>query len=433
MADANRTGSDFTVHHRTLWPDGTVRWVTGAGRVQLDTLGNPVRAVGISIDTTDHHLLQEQYQQAQKMEAIGRLAGGVAHDFNNLLAAILGSCELLLADVGEDDPHRADINEIQKAGNTAAGLTRQLLAFSRKQIVEPTQLDLNVVVTDMHAMLVRLIREDVTIVMRLAPGEARITADRAQVEQILLNLAVNARDAMPEGGTLTVTTGSAAGCHGDTAGDPAVDAGAYVGLTVTDTGGGMPAEVLARAFEPFFTTKAAGKGTGLGLATVHAIATQGGGRVRVSSTVGSGTCVTVYFPRCDRVGERPGPPLGAPRGRGETVLLVEDADALRHLAVRLLERLGYKVLAASGAEAAMALFDAHVVDLLLTDVVMPGASGLELARRLLERRPSLKVIYISGYTEDVVAHDALARGIGFLHKPFTSAELGRKIHQALQA
>jgi PAS domain S-box-containing protein len=277
MAQAKRSGSDFSLQHRTIWPDGTVRWLSGAGHVHLGERGEPVRAVGITMDVTDRRTLEDQYQQAQKMEAVGRLAGGVAHDFNNLLTIILGYCGLLLADFDPDDQRQADIAEIQKAGVSGAALTRQLLAFSRKEIIEPTLLNLNVVVADMRAMVGRLIGEDVRVVLRLRPGLSLVMADRGQVEQIVLNLAVNARDAMPGGGTLTIETANIDLDESYATARLSLKPGPYVILRVSDTGTGMTPQVLARLFEPFFTTKEAGKGTGLGLVTVHGIAARSGG------------------------------------------------------------------------------------------------------------------------------------------------------------
>jgi PAS domain S-box-containing protein len=435
VGKAMKSGADFSVKHRSIWPDGTVRWLSGAGRVQLGAHGEPVRAVGISIDVTERHTLEEQYHQAQKMEAVGRLAGGVAHDFNNLLTVILGFCELLLDDVKPDDPRQADITEIQNAGVRAAGLTRQLLAFSRKQIIEPTRLNLNVVVAGVRAMLGRLIGADVTIVLDLGSELAPVKADRGQVEQIIMNFAVNARDAMPGGGTLTIKTANVELGEHDAKTHPSVPPDPYVALTVTDTGTGMTPQVKARLFEPFFTTKEAGKGTGLGLATVAGIVTRSGGSIEVSSEIGQGTSFMVYFPRADAaeiVADTP-PPMARPRAGTETVVVVDDAEGLRELTSRLLRRQGYTVLVAANADEALRLFeDNESIDVLLTDVVMPGASGPELTRRLVEQRPTLKVIYMSGYTEDAIAqHGVLNPGIAFLHKPFSSETLGRKIREVL--
>jgi two-component system, cell cycle sensor histidine kinase and response regulator CckA len=434
---AMQSGVDFSIQSRSLWPDGTVRWLNGAGRIHLDARGEPMRGVGVSMDVTARRALEAQYQQAQKMEAIGQLAGGVAHDFNNLLTIILGNCELLLddPDLDPNPQRRADLVQIQKAGVSAAGLTRQLLSFSRKEIIAPTLLDLNIVLANMRAMLRRLIREDVEIVMSLRPDLAPVKADRGQIEQIILNLAVNARDAMPKGGTLTIEIANVeldnqyAKLHVE------VRAGPHVRLTVTDTGGGMTPEVRARLFEPFFTTKAVGTGTGLGLATVHGIVTQSGGSIDVRSEIGRGTSFQVYFPRADAPEMTPEVPHPVSRARagGETVLVVEDEEGLRLLATKLLGRLGYTVLVAANADRALELFDANgSIDVVLTDVVMPGGSGPELTKRLVQGRPGLKVIYMSGYTDEaIVQHGVLAPGIAFLHKPFTSETLGRKIRETL--
>ena len=432
---AHQSGGTFSTEHRTLWPDGTVRWLSGAGRIDTGPTGEPVRGVGISLDVTERHTLEAQYQQAQKMEAIGRLAGGVAHDFNNLLTVILGFCELLLAGLTPDDPRHADVTEIQHAGARAAGLTRQLLAFSRKEIIEPRLLDLNGIVADIRVMLGRLIEEDVTIVLNLWPALAPVKADRGQMEQIVLNLALNARDAMPKGGTLTIETANVELREHDVQTHVAVKPGPYVVLTVTDTGTGMTTDVQARLFEPFFTTKEPGKGTGLGLATVHGIAAQSGGGVAIDSEVGRGSSFMVYFPQADTAEPVAvaSPPVDRGRGVVQTVLVVEDADGLRELTKRLLERQGYTVLLAANAEEARHLFEKHpTIDLLLTDVVMPGASGPELVRQLLEIRPALKVVYMSGYTDEaIVHHGVLDPGIMFLHKPFSSESLGRKIREVL--
>jgi PAS domain S-box-containing protein len=435
MATANASGADFSEQHRSVWPDGTVRWLSGAGRVQLGRNGKPVRGLGISTDVTDRRILEEQYQQAQKMDAMGRLAGGVAHDFNNLLTAILGYCELLLADFDPHDPRRADIAEIQTAGTSAAGLTRQLLAFSRKEIIEPTVLNLNGVVASMRLMLQRVIGEDVAIELALSPVLASVKTDRGQVEQIIMNLAVNARDAMPAGGTLTIETANVTLDDHYALTHLSVKPGAYVALIVSDSGTGMTPDVLARLFEPFFTTKEPGKGTGLGLATVHGIVQRSGGSVTVDSEPGKGTAFKVYFPRVDdpvTVVVSPTPVASGPV-RTETVLVVDDAEGLRQLTRRILQRQGYTVLVAATADEAVRLFDGNAaIDVLLTDVVMPGASGPELTRQLVERRPALKVIYMSGYTEDaIVRHGVLNSGIAFLHKPFTADALGRKIREVL--
>ena len=433
VGNGMKTGADFSVLHRTTRPDGAVRWLRGSGRIVLDEGGQPLRAIGISQDVTERRTLEAQFQQAQKMEAVGRLAGGVAHDFNNLLTVILGLCGLLLEDASPDDPRIGDIAEIQEAGTRAANLTRQLLAFSRKQIIEPTFLDLNVILADMRPMLGRLIREDVKVVFSGRPGLALVEADRSQVEQVVANLAVNAQDAMPQGGTLTIETANVELDEDYAAAHFAVKPGPYVVLTVTDSGTGMTPEVLGHLFEPFFTTKEVGKGTGLGLATVHGIVTRSGGSVNVYTEVGRGTSFKVYFPQAagEAAAAQPAAPVQLCGGT-ERVLVVEDADGLRSLTRRLLERQGYTVAVAANAEEALRLFEETPCDVLLTDVVMPGSSGPELAMQLIALRPGLEVIYMSGYTDEaIVRHGVLKPGIAFLHKPFTADALGRKIREVL--
>jgi PAS domain S-box-containing protein len=436
IRNATTSGADFVTLHRTTRADGTVRWLSGAGRVLLGEDGSPVRAAGISQDITEQRSLEEQYQQAQKMEAIGRLAAGVAHDFNNLLTVILGFCELLLPDLDRADSRRADVTEIQKAGTRAAGLTRQLLAFSRKEIIEPKLLDLNAIVADIRVLIERLIGEDVKVVLGVGDALAPVMCDRGQVEQIILNLAVNARDAMPTGGTLTIATANVEFSENEANPHGGVKAGRYVALSVTDTGTGMTPAVQARLFEPFFTTKGIGKGTGLGLATVHGIVTRYDGSFDVDSELGRGTSFTVYFPRADAAAPvvAAPPPETRQTAGVQTVLVVEDEQGLRELTKRLLVRHGYTVLVAANADEAEQLFGANPsIDLLLTDVVMPGASGPDLVGRLVERRPGLKVIYMSGYTDDaIVHHGVLDPGIAFLHKPFSSETLGRKLREVLE-
>jgi CheY-like chemotaxis protein len=358
----------------------------------------------------------------------------VAHDFNNLLTVILGNSELLLTNLDRSDPRRIDVENIQRATASAAGLTRRLLAFSRKQIIEPTLFDLNVLLADMRAMITRLVREDVTVVFAPGRGQSPIKADRGQVEQLLMNLTANARDAMPGVGTLTIETSSAEVLENDVKPYPLAAPGWYVVLTITDTGTGMTPEVQAHLFEPFFSTKDLGKGTGLGLAAVHGIVSASGGGVSVDSAVGRGTTLRVYFPQADATEillDRRPPAALAHRGV-ETVLVVDDVDSLRQLTRRLLQRLGYTVLTAADADEAILLFEHAPIDVVLTDVVMPGASGPELMGRLLELRPALKVIYMSGYTEDAFARNGMiGPGVAFLSKPFTSESLGRKIRETL--
>ncbi len=434
LSEATRAGVDFSTQHRALWADGTVRWLSGRGCIRLGEDGKPARGVGISQDVTERHALQEQYQQAQKMEVVGRLAGGVAHDFNNLLTVILSYCDILLADLDPDDARRTDIMEIEKAGTSAAALTRQLLAFSRKEIIAPTVLDLNTVVADTLAMTERLIGEDVIVVLALDSQLALVNADRGQVEQVILNLALNGRDAMPHGGTLTIQTANVEVDDDFPATRFNAKPGPYVMLMVTDTGTGMTPDVQARLFEPFFTTKAVGKGTGLGLATVHGIVARSGGLVSVDSELARGTSVKVYFPKVAAGEVAAETPAGSCPARGtEKVLIVEDAAALRELVRRLLQRQGYTALVAANADEALRVVEEHpVIDVLLTDVVMPGVSGPELAGRLVALRPMLRVVYMSGYTEDAIArHGILEPGIDFLQKPFTPDALARKIRKAI--
>ncbi len=436
IAEATRSGRDFSYTHRAILPDGTLRWLTGSGRVLLGERDEPVRGVGICQDISERRRLEAQNQHLQKMEAVGCLASGVAHDFNNLLTVILGFCELVLTDLSPDDPRYADISEIQTAGARGAELTRQLLSFSRKQLIEPTRLDLNAVVAGMQSMLGRLIGEHVKIVVALRPDVAHIVADHGQVEQVVMNLAVNARDAMPHGGTLTIETANIDLDEHYAAAHAEVKPGAYVGLTITDTGTGMTPEVQARLFEPFFTTKGPGKGTGLGMATVYGIVMRSGGSVGVYSEVGKGTAFKVYFPQADLPATAvDGPAPLAPAHDGtQTVLVVEDEESLRELSKRLLQRHGYNVLIAVDAAEALRLFeDNPSIDVLLTDVVMPGASGPELTRQLIEQRPALRVIYMSGYTEEaIVQHEVIRSGVAFLNKPFTFEALGEKIREVLE-
>jgi CheY-like chemotaxis protein len=367
------------------------------------------------------------------MEAVGRLAGGVAHDFNNLLTVINGFCEVLLAELPAGDPRRESVAAIRGAGERAAGLTGQLLAFSRKAIVAPKVLDLNDVVDSVGKMLRRLIGEDVILTTSLAPGLDRVKADPGQVEQVLMNLAVNARDAMPAGGRLMIETGNLELREG--ARYPGLAPGRYVRLAVSDTGHGMTEEVKARVFDPFFTTKEPGKGTGLGLATVYGIVETYGGHVAVDSEVGAGTTFTILLPAEEAAADRPAGEVQqvAPRGT-ETVLLVEDDGAVRRLAQIALEALGYTVLeAASSADAVLAA-EVHPgpVHLLLTDVVMPGQGGREVARAVRARHPEVKVLYVSGYTDDaVVRHGVLEATDAFLQKPFTPRRLARKVRAVL--
>jgi PAS domain S-box-containing protein len=390
--------------------------------------------VGVQTDVTSRKSLEAQFQQAQKMEAVGQLAGGVAHDFNNILTVINGYADLLLTETPSADPHRESIAVVREAGERAAALTSQLLAFSRKSIVAPTVLDLNLVLDQVGRLLRRLIEENVTFTTVLAPGLSRVRADPVQLEQLILNLAVNARDAMPGGGRLTIETAEVT----LEIGDPALDAdclpGRYVRLTVTDTGTGMPPEVQAKIFEPFFTTKAPGKGTGLGLATVYGIVKLAGGSIRVVSTVGRGTTFTVHLPAAaGTAAGAPAAPVPAARGN-ETILLVEDEPAVRKLARISLEAKGYRVLEAGNGVKALLEADRYPgpIHLLVTDVVMPEMGGRQLAETLQARRPELRILYTSGYTDDAVVRHGVSESTDrFLQKPFGPVALTAKVRAVL--
>lgn len=379
---------------------------------------------------------QEQLLVSQKLEAVGRLAGGVAHDFNNLLTAIVGYSQLGLRTLPEDNPLRRNLEEIRKAGDRAAGLTRQLLAFSRKQVLQPKVLSLNSVVPDMEKLLRRLIGEDIELRASLQPDLGNVKADPGQMEQVIMNLVVNARDAMPGGGKLTIETANVyldenyAGHHAT------VVTGPYVMLAVSDTGIGMDEDTQLHIFEPFFTTKGLGKGTGLGLSTVYGIVSQSGGNIWVYSEVGKGTTFKIYLPRVDEPAEEYKPPsqLAEPPRGTETILLAEDADIVRDLARAVLEGSGYRVLVAQGAKDALRIAtEARVPpNLLLTDVVMPEMSGRELADQLAGLLPEVRVLYMSGYTDDaIVNHGVLEPGINFIQKPFTPDALVQKVREAL--
>src|SRR5205809_934770 len=371
-------------------------------------------------------------------EWVGRPAGGIAHDFNSVLTAITGHADLLLEDLGHHDPRRADVDEIRRSAERAAGLTRQLLAFSRQQVLQPKVVDLNALVLDMDKLLRRLIGEDVELATVLYPTLGRVTADPGQLEQVIVNLAVNARDAMPQGGKLTLETRNIDLDSSYTLEHSLVKPGPYVQLTVSDSGIGMDEETQAHAFEPFFTTKPRGQGTGLGLAMVYGTVKQSGGFIWVYSEPGHGATFKIYLPRVDTPTEPatlPAPTVQPARG-SETVLLAEDEPAVRAIAQQALERHGYTVLAAPSGAAALALAAQHAatIDLLLTDVVMPGMSGRDLADRLTAQRPGIRVLYISGYTDNaIVRHGMLEPGLAYLQKPFRPDALVRKVREVLDA
>jgi two-component system cell cycle sensor histidine kinase/response regulator CckA len=400
--------------------------------------GVPVGVQGIARDMTERKQLEEQLRQSQKMEAIGQLAGGVAHDFNNLLTAINGYSSLALQRLDDSSPVKSYLEEVKKAGDRAANLTRQLLAFGRKQILQPLAINLNGVVSDMNKMLRRLIGEDIVLTARLNSDVGKVMADPGQIEQVLVNLIVNARDAMPRGGNLTIETNNVELDEEYGSKHVGVPAGRYVLLAVSDTGEGMSEAVRQRIFEPFFTTKEKGKGTGLGLSTVYGIVRQSGGNIWVYSEPGEGTTFKVYLPRVESKIYEPGETVleAGPPGGSETILLVEDEEVVRGLARRILEQVGYAVVEAGKANEALLFCDKHAaeVDLLLTDVVMPEMSGKELADRLKSQCPELKMLFMSGYTDEaIVHHGVLDADVEFIQKPFTPSALARKVREVLDA
>jgi two-component system cell cycle sensor histidine kinase/response regulator CckA len=398
---------------------------------------NPVcDAAGQVIDIADkaeRRLLEMQLRQVQKMVAIGQLAGGVAHDFNNLLSVILGHCEMLAMRLPADSPGRNSVNQIGRAAEHAAALTRRLLDFSCQRMPELQVLDLNVLVADTEKMLRRLIEENVRLITILQPGLSRVRADPGQIDQIIMNLAVNARDAMPEGGSLTLQTRNLELGAAYTNAPPGLGSGRYVLLAVTDTGCGMTPEVQARIFEPFFTTKSVGQGTGLGLAMVPDIVRQSGGHIVVHSLPGIGTTFKIYLPAVGELAKQPlqSPPV-KPARRSETILLVEDEAPVREITTLLLVSLGYQVKEASSGEEALRLAQGNrkKIDLLMTDVLMPGMSGSELAEVLRARDAGLKVLFLSGHSRDtVVRHGVMRTEVAFLQKPFTLDALSKKLRE----
>jgi hypothetical protein len=415
--------------------DGKVITVRISGRA-VSSADEPADVLeAIAEDVTDRRMLEDQFRQAQKMEAVGRLAGGVAHDFNNLLMVISGYAEVMLARLESDHSLREKAMAIQQASDRATTLTRQLLAFSRKQLLELKVVDINAIVADMERLLRPLIGENVEFITSMAPEAAHTRADAGQLEQVLMNLVVNAKDAMPAGGTLTIQTEKIAVDESRRPGPTFIRPGHYVMLSVTDTGSGMDKETQSRIFEPFFTTKEKGKGTGLGLSTVYGIVKQTGGYIMVRSEPGHGSTFQIYLPQVDCVPEpHPLPVPHTALGGTETVLLVEDEESVRQLVRETLAAKGYEVMEAENGEDGIAVAAQHDgrIDLVITDVVMPGMGGRELVKHLAQSRPQTRVLYLSGYTEDaIVSEGTIESGAAFLQKPFTLQNLSRKVREVL--
>ncbi len=437
-----RDRTPFSAEYRVVWPDGSIRWLAAMGRAASSRSAEAERITGVVLDITERKQTEERFQEVQRLEAVGRLAGGIAHDLNNMLAAILGFSDFLAQSLGVDDQRRRDVEQIAQAANRSASLTRQLLAFARRELIQPRRLDVNTIVQRTEPMLRSVLGANVELVLRLAPEPRVIYVDPGQIEQILMNLVLNARDAMPQGGALTIETTSVV-VEGHSApprlGNEPVPSGRYLMLSVVDTGHGMDAATLQRMWEPFFTTKPVGQGTGLGLAAVYGTVRQSGGFVWADSTRGQGTVVKVYWPEIPLAEEVPevGQMLPAPavhRG-SETVLVVDDEPLLRALAVRTLTTVGYRCLEARDADEALRVIERQDrLDLVIADVVMPGISGGSLGERLALLRPAMPVLYMSGFAgDDVIRRGLLRRGRPFLQKPFSPAELARAVRDVLGA
>ncbi len=436
-------GSSIEDEYRIVTREGQVKWLAATWGPMLDESGKQIGVQGSKRDITDRKRAEEalresqaRYLQAQKLESIGRLAGGVAHDFNNLLTVINGYSDLVYRKLRAEDPLRQQVDQVRRAGERAAELTQQLLAFSRKQVIQPRPLDLNSVIDDSERMFRRLLGEDVQLITKLQPGLGLVMADSSQMHQVLMNLVVNARDAMSDGGKLFIETAELEITSHYVSEHPEATAGRAVLLTVTDSGMGMDRETQQHIFEPFFTTKGAARGTGLGLATVYGIVKQSHGWIMLYSDSGKGTSFKIYLPRISSgLPEQPGADTDAARLRGrETVLVVEDQEEVRVYAVSVLESYGYAVLDAPDGAKALAVAELHEgpIHLLLTDVVLPGMNGRQLADRLTAIRPEMKVLYTSGYTQDVIAHrGVLDRDVAYLPKPYSPEALAERIRSVL--
>ncbi len=433
--EAKTTGLGRRVEYRVRHKNGEWRVLESTASAVRDSKGEVEKLVIVNRDITERRHLERQLLLSQRLEAVGKLSGGIAHDFNNILGVIIGYSEALQQKIGVDDPMREAVDEIESAGRRAAALTQQLLAFSRKQVLEPKILDLNSIVADVEKMLRRLIGEDVELEIIPGSGLGTVKADRGQIEQVILNLAVNARDAMLRGGKLKIETMNADLDENDARRTRYVVPGHYVMLQVSDSGMGMSAEVQSHIFEPFYTTKEQGKGTGLGLATVYGVVKQSGGYIWVASEIGKGSKFQVYLPRAEGVATDISRKdlILTTHGLG-TILVVEDEPSLRKLACKILKDSGYKILEAEhGTKALEVAKQFHDnIDLLLTDVVMPGMNGPELAEKLSIERPQMKILYMSGYTDGAVAaHGVLKPGLVILRKPFSHSQLLRNIAEML--
>lgn len=444
QADMRRCAEDpainvFSNDLRLVNAHGESRWISSTGQVFRHPDGRAHRMLGLATDSSAKRSLEEQLRQAQKLEAIGGLAAGIAHDFNNVLSVVLSYADLALLDLEPEATGRTEMQEIREAGRRARDLTRHLLAFSRQQVLQPRILNLNDTLLGLEKLLRRLLAEDVHMTLITTPDLGRVNADPTQIEQVIVNLVVNARDAMPTGGHLSIQTANVVFDITRAAEHVDLTPGRYVRLSVSDTGAGMPAAVRARIFEPFFTTKEHGKGTGLGLATVLGIVKQSGGHISVESEIGRGTRFDAYFPLL----EQPADPILAPSlqpkplNGTETILLVEDDDQVRNLVRTILRRGGYEVLEARNAGEALLLCERHAsrLDLVLTDVIMPLMSGRELAERLSTLVPRLKVLFMSGYTDDAVLRHGIAKvpAVSLVQKPITPNELLTKVRELLDA
>ena len=420
--------------YRLLRADGQYRRVLSRGVPVFDSAGTVIEWVGACSDVEDDRRAADHLRQTQRIEAVGNLAGGLAHEVNNMMTAVIGFGGFVLKGLPDEHPHRSDVSEMVKAATRAAGITRQLLAFTRQQVLQPTVLELNGVLTDLTRMLSGFLGADIELSVQLDPHAGRVRADRGQLEQVIVNLALNARYAMRSGGRLTLGTSRTMLDDGYSRRHPgiSIEHGPYVALSVSDTGPGMDPATRSRAFEPFFTTKPVGEGTGLGLSTAYGIIKQSGGYIWLYSEPGHGTAVKVYLPQVLDPVSRPSRPVTAPRGEGETLLVVEDEEAVRTLARRTLEEAGYRVLVAANGRSALELLQGAEVDLVLCDVILPEMSGHELGRRIASLRPDLPILYMSGYPGlEVVERGLIAHDAPFIEKPFTAAGLASSVRGLL--